>query len=251
MTTGALIFALNNGATDYAAMAAWSAKNIERHLGIPTHIVCDGDQHTHNSRHFQDLGHVVWHNQTRPDAYNLTPWDRTLLLDADYVVASDQLRSLLDADQDFLAHRSAHDVTGCNDFHGLNHFGEHGMPMWWATVIMFRRSDHARLIFGAMRMVRDNWTHYREIYKIPKKTFRNDYALSIALLICDGHQLEHSAIPWSLATLTPEHRISQLCTDRYRVDFVNTENQCRWLELGQDIHVMGKTQLEAIIANNT
>ena len=37
MTTGALIFARNNEQIDYESMARWSAKNIERHLGIPTH----------------------------------------------------------------------------------------------------------------------------------------------------------------------------------------------------------------------
>ena len=50
MTTGALIFARNNEQIDYEAMACWSAKNIERHLGIPTHIVTDNAVNT-NTRH--------------------------------------------------------------------------------------------------------------------------------------------------------------------------------------------------------
>ena len=131
MTTGALIFAFNNGATDYEAMARWNADNIRRHLGIPTHVVTGQQPHGTNSRHFSDLGHVVWHNLSRADAYDITPWDRTLLIDADYVVASDALGSLLESAQDFLAHRYAYDVTDCNDFHGLNHFGAHHMPQWW------------------------------------------------------------------------------------------------------------------------
>jgi len=251
MTTGALIFAINNGATDYEAMARWSAHNIERHLGIPTNIVTDRGPLSENARHFTDLGHVTWHNASRVDAYDLTPWDRTLVLDADYVVATDQLAPILEADQDFLAHCSAYDVTGCNDFKGLNSFGEHGMPMWWATVMMFRRSDHARLIFEAMRMVRDNWSHYRQLYKIRQVTYRNDHALSIALLICDGHRIDHAAIPWSLATVMPEVRLSRTASDHYRADFVNPENQLRWTTVTQDFHAMGKTQLEAIVASST
>jgi hypothetical protein len=251
MTTGALIFAINNSATDYKSMARWSAKNIQRHLGIPTHIVTDDTiTDSANSRHFTDLGHVTWHNASRADAYDLTPWDRTLVLDADYVVATDQLAPLLESDQDFLAHCSAYDVTGCNDFVGLNSFGEHRMPMWWATVMMFRRSDHARLIFGAMRMVRDNWNHYRRLYKIRQATYRNDHALSIALLICDGHDLNHAAIPWSLATVMPEVKLDRTAPDCYRVDFVNSENQPRWITVTQDFHAMGKTQLEAIVASS-
>lgn len=248
MTTGALIFARNNEQIDYEAMARWSAQNIERHLGIPTHIVTDTAA-TDNARHFSDVGAVTWYNHNRMDAYRLSPWDRTLVLDADYVVASNQLQSLLAADQDFLAHRWAYDVTGCNTFEGLNWFGNNRMPMWWATVMMFKKSRHAELIFESMQMIRDHWSHYRNIYKITNSTYRNDHALSIALGMVNGHTLDHSGIPWALASLTPEHRLTQLDKDRYRVDFVDKQNRPRWIKLQQDFHAMGKQQLGAIVAN--
>jgi hypothetical protein len=248
MTTGALIFARNNEEIDYVAMAHWSACNIKRHLGIPTHIVTDNAPNS-NTRHFTDVGNVTWHNHNRMDAYRLSPWDRTLVLDADYVVASDQLTPVLEADQDFLAHRWAYDITGCNTFEGLNYFGNNHMPMWWATVMMFRRSRYAELIFSSMQMIRDNWTHYRNLYKNNSPTYRNDHALSIALGIVNGHILNHPGIPWALASLTPEHKLTQIAQDRYRVDFINTENRARWVELHQDFHAMGKQQLGAIVAN--
>jgi hypothetical protein len=251
MTTGALIFARNNEHTDYVAMARWSAQNIERHLGIPTHIVTDNSRTDSGSRHFTNTGTVTWHNTNRMDAYTLSPWDRTLVLDADYVVASDQLRSVLDCDADFLAHRWAYDVTGCNDFKGLNWFGSVNMPMWWATVMVFNKCKTAELIFKTMAMIRDNWTHYRNIYKIPKTTYRNDYALSIAMLIVNGHMLDFSSIPWKLASLTPDHALTQTSQDRYRVDFVNTQGKARWIELRQDFHAMGKQQLGEIVASNS
>jgi len=249
MTTGVLIFARNNEQIDYEAMARWSAQNIERHLGIPTHIVTDDTAPSTNARHFTDVGSVTWHNLNRMDAYRLTPWDRTLVLDADYVVATNQLTSLLQADQDFLAHRWAYDVTGCNNFEGLNSFGNNRMPMWWATVMMFRKSRQAELIFDSMQMIRDNWTHYRNLYKNTNATYRNDHALSIALGIVNGHTLAHPGIPWHLASLTPDHKLTQLEQDQYRVDFVNGENKARWITLTQDFHAMGKQQLGAIVAN--
>jgi hypothetical protein len=251
MTTGALIFARNNEHTDYMAMAHWSAKNIKRHLGIPTHIVTDDSRTDSGSRHFVDSGTVTWHNTNRMAAYELSPWDRTLVLDADYVVATDQLRTVLDCGADFLAHRWAYDVTGCNDFQGLNYFGSVRMPQWWATVMCFNRCAQAELIFRTMAMIRDNWTHYRHIYKNSTPTYRNDHALSIALLVVNGHTLDHAGIPWQLASLTPEHQLTQLDQDRYRVDFVNTEGRSRWIELRQDFHAMGKQQLGNIVANNS
>jgi hypothetical protein len=251
MTTGALIFARNNEQIDYEAMARWSARNIERHLGIPTHIVTDDSRLDSGSRHFADVGTVAWHNTNRMDAYRLSPWDRTLVLDADYVVASDQLRGVLECDADFLSHRWAYDVTGCNDFEGLNYFGSVRMPQWWATVMIFNRCRQAELVFDTMAMIRDNWSHYKQIYKNSSPTYRNDHALSIALLVVNGHTLDHADMPWRLASLTPEHKITQLDQDRYRVDFVNTQGQPRWLELRQDFHAMGKQQLGAIVASNS
>jgi hypothetical protein len=262
MTTGALIFAFNNGHIDYLAMAEWTARNIRRHLNIPVAVITDqptvyefdqviiSDSPCDNARWFDDYAtRMPWNNQLRTNAYELTPWDQTLVLDADYVVASDQLRSVLETDQDFVAHRWAYDVTGCNNFENLNYFGNNRMPMWWATVMMFRKSRHAELIFDAMQMIRDNWTHYRNLYKNSTPTYRNDHALSIALGIVNGHTLDHTGIPWALASLTPGHKLTQLDQDRYRVDFTNTENQARWIELRQDFHAMGKQQLGAIVAN--
>jgi hypothetical protein len=120
----------------------------------------------------------------------LSPWDQTLVLDADYVVASDQLRTVLNSRQDFLCYRWARDVTGLQTFEDLNYFGNHHMPMWWATVMMFRRSASTELLFESMQMIRDNWTHYRNCTKIPLQPIRNDHALSIALNTLNGHTLQ-------------------------------------------------------------
>jgi hypothetical protein len=49
--------------------------------------------------------------------------------------------------------------------------------------------------------------------------------------------------------LTPEQRLTQLDKDQYRVDFVNTGNKSRWIELRKDFHAMGKQQLGAIVAD--
>jgi hypothetical protein len=266
MTIGAVIFAYNNEHFDYVAMADWSARNIRRHLGIPVclitdhepaqgtfdHVISTGIPSGSNARHFSDVGHVTWHNLNRMSVYDLTPWDQTLVLDADYVVASDQLKAVLACQENFVCHKDAYDITGKDTFEGLNVFGSHRMPMWWATVMMFRRSQQAELIFDAMAMIRNHWTHYRRLYSNSYSTYRNDHALSIALGIETGHTLETTDIPWNLASLTPEHRLTQLAQDHYRVDYVDSQNRPRWLEIhNQDFHAMGKQQLGDIVANNS
>lgn len=250
MTTGVLIFAYNNEVTDYVAMAEWSAKNIQRHLNIPTIIISNNSPGT-NSRYFSDYDTTVtWHNETRSNAYELSPWDQTLVLDADYVVASNALSVLLKSTEDFLAHQTAFDIVGLKNFDELNYFGQYRMPMSWATVMMFRRSAKAELIFNTMSMVRDNWDHYRNIYRNSLPPFRNDHALSIALNVVNGHVLTYPNIPWKLASLTPEHKLTQIAPDHYRVDFVTADGKARWITIqNQDFHAMGKQQLGEIVAN--
>jgi hypothetical protein len=263
MTTGALIFAFNNEHIDYLAMARWSAKNIKRHLDIPTAIVTDitFEENLHEiripaipegsySRKFADQDNTeTWYNGNRVDAYSLTPWQQTLVLDADYVVASDQLKTILSMPDNFVAHKTAYDVVNQDNFDELNNFGSFNMPMWWATVMMIRRSDEARMIFESMNMIKRNWQHYRNLYKILRPTYRNDFALSIALGIVNGHILEHTSIPWGLASVTPAHKLIQTGIDSYRVDFLTQDQKSRYITLcNQDFHAMGKRHLGEIVA---
>ena len=268
MTTGALIFAFNNEVTDYVAMAQWSAQNIRRHLDIPVAVVTDdamaqgfdqviyANPEGNNSRHFSDYdATVTWHNESRTGAYDLSPWDHTLLLDADYVVASDRLKLLFEYEHDFMAHRWANDISGLNDFSGLNYFGRNRMPQWWATVISFRRSKHAELIFGTMDMVRNNWPHYRDLYGISAKTYRNDHALSIALNTVNGHIDPDGGrgipgIPWPLSSLTPEHELTRVGQDVYHIRYTDSENREKHISVAhRDFHAMGKKQLGGIVAS--
>jgi hypothetical protein len=267
MTTGALIFAFNNESTDYVAMAGWSADRIHRHLNIPVAIVTDADPAdprlvsadqiinaapvSGGKRRFEDnQTGVSWYNAGRTSAYSLSPWDQTLVLDADYVVCGNGLRTVLDSPQDFMCHRYAWDITDLDNFDGLNHFGANRMPMWWATVMMFRKSNIAQYIFDSMAMVRENWPHYKNLYHFPSGQYRNDYALSIALGIVSGHTLQVDNIPFGLATIVPGPSIRQLDTDYFEITYTGQDKKPKTLAWqGMDFHAMGKKQLGDIVGN--
>ena len=267
MTKGVVIFAFNNEQIDYLAMASWSARNIRRHLDLPTCVITDvtdtartadfdqvvltQPQQTQQHRYFHDYkASATWHNTNRSSVHDLTPWDHTLVLDADFVVASDQLKLLFNIDQDFIAHRMAYDVTGFTAFNDNNWFGTYQMPMSWATVMCFRRSKKAQLIFDTMQMNRDNWLHYRQLYSVSENTFRNDFALSIAMNLVDGHTLSTPPIPWDLASITANTKLTQLDPDTYKISYVTGDDKPRWIVLKQqDFHAMGKQALGEIVAN--
>lgn len=265
MTTGALIFAFNNEHTDYVGMAAWSADRIRRHLDIPVAVITDctdperlakfdhvisADPVSGGSRYFDDYRETVtWYNAGRTDAYSLTPWDRTLLLDADYVVCSNGLKYLLNVPQEFMCHRLAWDITSQEDFEGLNYFGHHKFPMWWATVIMFQQGNTAQYIFDCMTMVRNNWKHYRDLYHITGSQYRNDYALSIALGIVSGHTLKVDDIPWSLVSILPQHEVTQIDADHFEIKYQDQSKLKKMDWHSMDFHAMGKKHLGDIIAS--
>jgi len=266
MTTGALLFAFNNEVTDYVQMAAWSARRIRHHLGIPVAVITNSrnpvlsqqfDQVIHaepdsgGTRFFEDYDSTVtWHNAGRVDAYALTPWDQTLVLDADYVVASSQLRFVLDSSRDFMCHDRAYDIAKSRYLDELNTFGEHRLPMSWATVMMFRKSNTAAYIFDCMQMIRANWDHYRALYKIQKSTYRNDFALSIALGIVNGGTWRIDSVPWSLASILPEYQLEQISNtdETFKITHRAANGGNLYLGVnGMDFHAMGKKHLGDII----
>jgi hypothetical protein len=265
MNQGVVLFAFDNEAFSYRRMAEWSAQRIHRHLKLPVTLITDRDTDSKNfdqvividnptsgSRYFADADmSVAWHNHSRSQAAALSPYDQTLVLDTDYVVASDCLLTLFSSDQDFLCHDRAWDVTGLTDYSGLNNFGRNRMPMSWATVMYFRRSDTTDMIFHIMTMIRDHWSHYRDLHGLPaRNTFRNDHALSIALNIVRGNCPRGPSIPWALASVDPHHHITQTECDTFRVEFVDAAQKPRYLVLqGQDLHVMGKQDLGEIIGH--
>ena len=263
LTRGVLIFAFNNEHTDYVAMAAWNAKNIRKHLGLPVAVVTEagyngGDRAfdkvitaspaSGGTRYFEDYQATVsWHNAGRVDAYSLSPWDETLVLDADYVVDSDNLNRVWASKSDFMCYKNAFDMSTGEFMRGLNSFGQYDMPMWWATVMMFRKSNTAQYIFDCMNMIRGNWQHYRDLYGITKSTYRNDFALSIALGIVSGHTGIVDEIPGTLLSIMPE---TVLTKDElgYNINFADSEGKQKYISFSNvDFHAMGKKHLGAII----
>ena len=262
LTQGVVIFAFNNEATDYIAMAAWSAKNIRRHLNLPVAVVTDASEEaakytfehiivtapdTGGSRHFADYSTTVtWHNAGRINAYELSPFDQTLVLDADYVVASDSLLDVLKIPQQFAAFQNSFDPSSMTN---LETVGEYKMPMWWATVMMFRRGNISQFIFDSMQMVRNNWQHYRDLYGIHQSNYRNDYALSIALGLVAGAEQSVHAISSSMVNVIPELRLTRVEQDHYEVEYINADGQLKNMSWrGMDFHAMGKQHLEVIVA---
>lgn len=264
MKNGCLVYASNNenGDIDYVRLANESAKNIERLLNIPVSVVTDKEvKFKHNfdqviltarpksgRRYFHDFdGTIQWLNGGRFKSFDLTPYDRTMVLDADYIVASNVLSRLFESNQSFLTHESSYEITGHRWFSDeLNYFGQYRMPMNWATIMYFEKSIMAETIFSSMKMIEGNYRHYADLYNFNSQLYRNDYALSIAVMMANGHFNDNKQfyIPWHLASVVPEHKVTQEDTDTYKIEYEVNDREQYLIVTDFDLHVIGKTWLK-------
>jgi hypothetical protein len=258
MKQGVLIFALGSGDIDYVSIAAWNANRIARHLDLPVSLVTDQtsvsgpfDQviviekiSAQEQRWFEDLGSTTaWNNLGRCDAFDLSPYDRTLLLDADYVISSDVLRPVIDS-AGFWCFRDAITPGASPNW---EYFGKQKHPQYWATAVAFSKDTHSEMIFDIMRMIQQHWPHYLNLYQIDSTLFRNDYALSMAVTIANGHVEPVVPRSSSMLTVLPEQRLQQIDQDRFEVEYDTPRGTRRCTLDSQDFHAMCKHNLEKLI----
>jgi len=258
---GVVMFA-RNSKLDYMRIAQHNCKLIKEHLQLPVAVITDtktrdesdtsvfdyvimDDTECSNMRTFflKDSNlRTPWLNGSRSDAYDLTPFDRTLLLDADYLIMSDNYKKLFDIDVDFCCHYDVLDVTGQNLYKTDERLSVYTIPMVWATAVVFNKCEFAENVFDMMRLVKEHWDYYSALYQFDRRVFRNDFALSIALHVLGGYGTEAYRIPWRLPTLTSRAEIIEY-TER-GIKYVYDKNERNYVgRINQDIHIMNKQAL--------
>jgi hypothetical protein len=119
MSKGILVFAFNNSHIDYISQAIEIAKRAKRHLNLPVTIVTDTEVQSlvfdkvilynlksqnikqyHNGS-LSNKG-LTFKNDARIAAYDLSPYDETLVVDTDFLIADDKLKLCFEQKNDFL-----------------------------------------------------------------------------------------------------------------------------------------------------
>lgn len=218
MSKGVLIFAYNSK-INYIDIATAAARLAKKYLGLPVSIVTnsvDVDYETFDQVILQDLeGEVYqrsfkysnssermpWHNQNRSSAYELSPYDQTLLIDADYLMFNSSLGQLFNTNLEFACYDDVHDLSGRMGLKAEAHVGRPGIPMQWATVVYFTKGRLAKSVFSYMQSIKENYSYYSAAYNFEPALFRNDFTLSIALQTLTGYGVKNfAAIPGTLIT---------------------------------------------------
>lgn len=281
MSRGVLLFAHNNAKVDYIQLAVMAAAFIKRNMPgtdiclvsdtISTQhhegkkrwpldnffnrvIINDFEMEFDNTRAYRDTRYYhfdeQFKNEDRVLAYELSPYDETLMLDTDYLVLSNHLSTVWGSPEDLMIGDTAIDLLHAPLTGADARLNPYGIKMRWAGAVYFRKSEKARQIFALIRHIKDNWSFYQLTYDFPSKLYRNDFAFAIALHILGGFTEEEFVAP------IPEGpMLSALDTDQFfrlhsptEASFFVNDKQDTWKFYvsrvkGVNVHCMNKLSL--------
>lgn len=246
---GVIVFAFNTQ-VDYVAIADETSKLISHNLKLPITLITDHDAipkfeydqiirvDNQGATYRTEDSTIQWRNFGRYLAYDLSPYDETILLDTDYLVLDDSLLKLFNTAWDYKLMHHNYDEVGAS----YEMMGETSLPFIWATVVLFRKSAKSQMLFDLVGKIQRNYQYYRLLYNIREGNYRNDYAFAIANIILNGYSVsEYAGIPWKMFTLSD--KIDKLLLDGSNIRVYFKESKPLFLPQ-QNIHIMDKEYLQ-------
>lgn len=280
MTVGAIIFAQNNSSIDYTKLAVYASKRIKKYLDIPVSLVTDNPQwlldkypdhifdqvieiqHSKNNqqKRFYD-GSISskildWKNLSRSQVYELTPYDRTLVIDSDYIINSSILKSALYNEFEFQIYKKSIDLAGWRPVDEFDRINQYSIPFYWATTFIFEKNQVTATFFDLISYIKTNWSYFRVLYSIDSSTFRNDFAFSIAIHIMNGKANGDFAVelPGTMIFLTDRDVLVESIDNKMKFLLEKKGHLGEYVAgktTGLDLHVMNKSSLLRIIDEET
>jgi hypothetical protein len=212
MNKGVVLFAFNNSSIDYIKQAVYCAKRIKKYLKLPVQLITDNKEYINDkfpfykkyidevtycdapvssTRTFHDgiygeYPKLIWANSARDSAYELSIFEKTLVIDTDLLISNDKLLTCFDSPEDFMIAKDYHMVNTQKHYASLDRISDKSIPMYWATILYFTKSDTAKIVFDTVQHIKENYNYYRLTYDIVETKFRNDFAFSIAVHMMRG-----------------------------------------------------------------
>jgi len=276
MTTGAILFAQNNSTVDYIKLAVFAATRIINHLDIPVSIITDNPQWltehypnhpfdqvieipieaTPQQKYFHDgtlASHKLdWKNKSRSSVYDLTPYDRTLVIDSDYIISSNILKTALINEHDFQIYSKSFDLASWRTSLEFTRINQYSIPFYWATVFIFNKNHITQCFFDLITYIRHNWIYFRNLYNIESSVFRNDFAFSIAIHIMNGKSNGEFAVelPGTMSYVIDKDILVDIIDDKIHILLEKQNHPGEYIlskTQGIDLHIMNKLSLSRFI----
>ena len=234
---GIVAFANNTDTVNYVEIASRTLSVASKILDLPYQIVNTNTSY-HNLRFDIDSDKFVqWNNFDRYSVYDLSPFDETLVIDADYLILDTNLKKIFEIEWDYLLQRESVALT--QDW--PNDMGPNSLPFVWATVFAFRKTLKAKLFFELVRRIQNNYGYYINLFNIRERNYRNDYAFAIADYIINGYKIQTTTIPGTM--LTVDQLVDSITIDDNKV-VIKDKNKSYVLPK-INMHIMSKAYLQS------
>jgi hypothetical protein len=233
---GVVLFAVNTATVDYVRIAEQAARLIKHTLNLPTTIITDPGVPSLSNYRTGHAGGTEWKNGGRYRAYELSPYDETILLDSDYLQLDTSLLTILETTVDYkLMHYNQSPQQSMS-----GNMGQLSLDYVWATAITFKRTDKTQMLFDLVGRIERNYAYYQKLYHLRERNFRNDYAFAIANNIINGYTTNTTqSIPFTMLTLDKLIKNIEITGEKM---IIREENSAHVIAL-QNIHVMDKDYL--------
>jgi len=274
MSRGVILYVHNSRDIDYLQMAMVAGGLAKKNLNLPVSIITDEStiewaktskkyercvdifdqiilierpQITNKRKLFdgENANVVPFINTSRTQAWDVTPYDQTLMIDCDYFIFSDNLNNYWDVPEDIKISSAINDIyTGRRlGYHDL-YISDTGVHLYWATTIMFNKTEISKLFFDLVDFVRQNYLLFAELYRFDTAQYRNDISFSIAKHIFDGYQTNLStSLPPVFSAIDKD---TLLDVNREKLTFLvftPSFNNIAATTQGIDIHIMNKQSI--------
>jgi len=244
MTKGVLLFCFDTADTKYHSILERCVTLVKKNLKLPITVVTNFK----TFKRMKPMGFInykfiepetgntklgkEWNNVDRHMAYELSPYDTTLVMDIDYFPFTDNLKQFMDTDYNFLVPDTAYDLTGRNTFDQRKWSM---IPMVWATVLVFKKNYEVKKIFETVKYIKQYYSYFNDMYRVYSKNLRNDYLFAMALQQINGFT-GYDKLPLALPTLPPDCEILKI-TDTGLA--WKQDDKISYVE-NQDVHVLNK-----------
>ena len=214
---GICMFCYNNEQLDYGKFAILAATYAKKQIGLPVTIITDTGSKDYlyekrgaelvdsiidnfvidtpnlndrNPRRHMDSPwtefNAPFFNSNKHKVFTLTPYEKTLLIDTDFLITNNFYDYIFDTDEPLAMHRFAQYIGSEVPYRNEVTLNDAGINHWWSTVVYFDQSEESKLFFDIWSHVKDNWEYYSLLYQFPKMLFRTDFCVSIACHMLNG-----------------------------------------------------------------
>ena len=285
MTSGVLMFAHNNREIDYGMMAYVSARYVDKHLKVPVSLVTDSgtvnwlnktdknlisafdniiltdnlpQPEKQEKRFFDgsiDYKKTSFNNGFRARSYDLTPYDKTLVIDTDVLIRNDRLKNIWDSNTDFMINSKHIDLVYNRNYEEFERVSDYTVDFYWATIFYFEKTEWTKTLFDLCQHIAENYEYYRFVYQIAYPVMRNDFIFSIAIHIMNGfnNKTIPQRLPAEMYYTLDKDVLHQVNTDGSLVFLLQKDNLLGEYTLAktnsQNIHIMNKYSINRNIPN--